>query len=151
MMKLKTRGLARADLTCCRRFSCQIRRATEYHNNERRPVQIFSPFVPCHASCRVRSLASFLLLPACCHLLSSPATSAAVARLAKTRPEVIQVLEVILGRIMSNQSLFFSLITLWSMVLPCLHVAKIPIGVTTNGCDEWVDTHACCTLWPFCL
>jgi len=87
-----------------------------------------------------------LLLPACCHLLSSPATSAAAARLAKTRPDIARVLEVIL----SNQSLRFSLIALWSTNQPRLHVAKIPIGVATNGCDEWGDAHACCTLWPFC-
>jgi len=74
-----------------------------------------------------------LLLPACCHLLSSPATSAAAARLAKTRPEVAQVLEVILGRILSNQSLRFSLVALWSTNQPSLHEAKIPIGVATNG------------------
>jgi len=79
--------------------------------------------------------------------MSSPATSAAAARLAKTRPEVAWGLEVILRRILSNQFLV-SLIALWSTNQPRLHVANIPIGVATNGCDEWGDTHACCTLWP---
>ena len=82
-----------------------------------------------------------LLLLAFCNLLSSPAA----ARLAKTRPEVARILEVILGRILSNQSLRFSLIALWSSNQPRLHVAKIPIGVATNGCDEWGDAHACCS------
>jgi len=50
-------------------------------------------------------------------------------------------LELILERILSNQSLRFSLITLWSMNQTCLHVAKIPIGVATNGCSEWGDAH----------
>ena len=81
------------------------------------------------------------LLPACCHLLSSPATSATSARLAKTRSEVDQVLEVILGRILNNQFLRFSLVALWSTNLPHLNVAKIPIGVVTTGCGEWGDTH----------
>jgi len=98
-------------------------------------------FAPRHTLCRVRIPACLLLLPACCHLLSSPATSAAAARLAKTRPEVARVLEVILGRILSNQSLCFSLVALWSTIPPRLHVAKIPIGVATTGCGEWGDAH----------
>ena len=82
-----------------------------------------------------------LVLPACCHLLSSPATSAAAALLAKTRPEVARGLEVIVWRILSNQSLRFSLVALWSINPPRLHVAKIPIGVATTGCSEWGDTY----------
>jgi len=108
----KRASSCRLDLLC---FSCCMRRATEYHNNERRALHISR------------------------HL-----------HLAKTRPEVVRVLEVILGRILSNQSLRFSLIALWSTNQPRLHEAKIPIGVATNACDEWGDAHTCCTLWPFC-
>jgi len=53
--------------------------------------KVHAIFAPRHAFCCVISPASLLLLPACCHLLSSPATSAAAACLAKTRPEVARV------------------------------------------------------------
>ena len=33
------------------------------------------------------------------------------------------------------------LVALWSTNPPRLHVAKIPIGVATNGCGEWGDAH----------
>jgi len=119
-----------------------VRRATKYHNNEQqRPLHISRHFAPRHALCRVRIPASLLLLPVCCHLLSSPATSAAAARLAKTRPEVARGLEFILGRILSNQTLQISFVALWSTNPPRLHVAKIPIGVATTGCCEWGDAH----------
>jgi len=48
----------------------------------------------------------------------------------------------------SEQSVRFSLIAR-SANQPHLHVAKIPIGVATNGCDEWGDAYARCTLWLF--
>jgi len=80
-----------------------------------------------------------LLLPACYHLLSSPATSVASARLAKTRAEVARVSDIILGRILRNQSLGFSLVAFWSTNQLRLHVAKIPIGVATTGWHEWGD------------
>jgi len=33
------------------------------------------------------------------------------------------------------------LVVLWSTNPSRLHVAKIPIGVATNGCGEWGDVH----------
>jgi len=71
--------------------SCCLRRATEYHSNERRTLAVHAIFAPHHAFCRVTSPASLLQLPACCHLLSPPARSAASACLAKTRPKVVWV------------------------------------------------------------
>ena len=84
------------------------------------------------------SLASLLLLPACCHLLSPPATSAAAVCLAKTRPEVARVWKSSWGGFCAISSLA-SLVALWITNPPRLNVAKIPIGVATNG-YQWVLT-----------
>jgi len=105
-------------------------------------------FAPRHAFCCVTSPASWLLLPACCHLLSPPATTAAAACLAKTRPELARVWRSSWGGFWAISSLA-GFIALWSTNPPCLHVAEVPIGVASNGCYEWRDAHACCTLWPF--
>jgi len=57
-------------------------------------------------------------------------------------------LETILGRVLSNQSMA-GLVVSGARNRLVSHVAKIPIGVATNGCDEWGDAHACCTLLPY--
>ena len=147
-----------------------MRHATEYHNNERRPLHISRHFrtssriVSCWETC-ILARVTCLLPPVvvacyiCC--CCSPCKHQARGRSGfgshsgkdseQSVPPVQfdRSLEVILGRILSNRSLRFSLIALWSTNQPRLHVAKIPIGVATNGCDEWGDAHACCTPWPF--
>jgi len=73
-----------------------------------------------------------LLLPP----LPSPATTAAAARPAKTRPEVARVLGGHSGEDPEKSPLRVSLVALWSMNQPRLHEAKIPIGVAASGYNE---------------
>jgi len=94
-----------ADLTCCSLFSCYLRRATEYHSNERRTLRSSRHFCTssrillCHEPCFPAPVAC-LLPPAvtacyiCCCCL--PCENQAQGRLG---------LEVILGRVLSKQFL----------------------------------------------
>ena len=131
-----------------------MRRATEYHNNERRPLHISGHFctssrsVSCQEPC-ILALVACLLPPAvvacyiCC--CCSPCENQTRGRSGfgghpwedseQSVPpfQFDRSFELILGRILSNQSLHFSLIALWSSNQPRLHVAKIPLGVATSG------------------
>jgi len=99
------KGLALADLTCCWLFSCCLRRVTEYHSNERRTLRIFRHFctssriLSCHEPCFLAPVACLLPLAIsafciCCCCL--PCKNQAQGR---------SGLEVILGRVLSNQFL----------------------------------------------
>ena len=118
-----------------------MRRATEYHNNERRPLHIsrhfctLSRIVSCPEPC-ILALVACLLPPAvvacyiCC--CCSPCENQARGRSGFGGHS---------GEDSEHQSLRFSFVALWSTNPPSLHVAKIPIGVATNGCGEWGDAH----------
>jgi len=67
-IKLKARGLALADMTCSWWLSCCVRRATEYHNNERRPLHISRHFCTSSriVSCQEPYPCSYCLLATTC-------------------------------------------------------------------------------------
>ena len=124
-----------------------MRRATEFHNNDRRTLHIsrhfctLSRIVACQEPC-ILALVACLLPPAvaacyiyCCCL---PCENQARGR---------SGVEAILGRVLSNQFLGRFDRSLEHESASFTR-GKNPIGVATKGAIEWGDAHACCTLTP---
>ena len=72
-------------------FLLLVSRATETIATKDTHIAFLAICTPCCAPCSGTSPAFLLPLPACCHLLPLPATSAAVVCFAKIRPEVARV------------------------------------------------------------
>jgi len=98
--------------------SMRLCRSHKFKNlNSRQTVT--ASLLPLPSCCHLLAPASLLPLPACCHLLLLPATCAAAACFAKTRPEVARVWRPFKAREgLSNQTLA-GLVALWSTKVSC--------------------------------
>ena len=88
-----------------------------------------------------------LPLLACRHLLRPPTTSAAAVCFAKTRPKVIRVWKPSWGE--SEQSDFGWFSCSLEHEAISFHMWHKSYWGSDQGCNEWSDSHACCTFMPF--